>query len=476
MSFSTVDELGNTLVGLRLVEPQQLRECLFQLPAAGGPPALLRSMEQKGYLTSYQIGRLEKGETDGLVVNGYKLLYRNAAGSFARVFRAQSVADGRMVGLKVLRQRLCSDPQAVQLFLREGEVGKRLIHRNIVPIYEVGSDRGQHYFSMEFVEGGNFRDFLKIRKKLSPEEATRYILDMAEGLSYALSQGYTHRDLKLTNVLISSQGVAKLVDFGLAGDEATLARMGDDMQRAVEYAALEKGTGAAPNDPRSDLYFLGAIYYELLTGTAPYEPTRSREERKQFSRYSNIRPVSSVDPAIPREVAEIVTRLMHTNPSERYQTPAEVVRDLKSAVGGESEAAAEQAGPERGSIPTILCIESRPKQQDVLREYFSKRGFRVLVLSDLQRGLHRISQNPPDCVMLMGEPLGDGILGAYQEAVQRARKSGTPVISVLAEKQNPLRDRMPETDTARVLVQPVTLRDLRREISRAINRSDLNGD
>ena len=261
------------LTRLDLVDPVTLDECCRD--CAGGDASfddLMNALVRRNAPTTYQVGRLRKGETEALRLGPYKLLYRNAAGSFARVYRAASVEDGRLIGIKLLRQRWASDPRIVGLFRREGELGKRLKHKNIVPIYDVVSEGNKHYFTMEFVEGGNFRDFLKIRGKFSPAEATKYVCDMAEGLQYALGQGITHRDLKLTNVLLSSQGVAKLVDFGLAGNEGGLSQFEEEVDRAVEYASLERGSNAPDNDPRSDLYFLGAIYYELLTGQPPYPP------------------------------------------------------------------------------------------------------------------------------------------------------------------------------------------------------------
>src|SRR3954467_12586717 len=167
MASITTDELSQLVVRLHLLEPWQLDECLSRLgPSRNDPAALLRAMESKHYLTSYQVSRFERGETDGLRLGDYKLLYRNASGSFARVFRACSISDGRMVGLKLLRKRWAEDPLVVTQFHREAELCKKLNHKNIVPIYEVGADGEFHYFTMEFVEGGNLRDFIKIRKKL----------------------------------------------------------------------------------------------------------------------------------------------------------------------------------------------------------------------------------------------------------------------------------------------------------------------
>ncbi|HUE15166.1 MAG TPA: protein kinase, partial [Planctomycetaceae bacterium] len=170
----TLEELEQLLVRLRLIEPEQVEEFRSRLPPGDDSAGeLLRALESRHRLTPYQVSKLQKGDADALVLGDFKLLYRNASGSFARVFRAASLTDGRMLGLKVLRQRWAVNPRIVRLFRREAELSKKLIHDKIVPIYDVASQGDYHYFTMEFVEGGNLRDFLNIRKKLSAVEATR---------------------------------------------------------------------------------------------------------------------------------------------------------------------------------------------------------------------------------------------------------------------------------------------------------------
>jgi serine/threonine protein kinase len=469
------------LVRLDLVPQHQIDLCLGRLGRKGDQTdELLKSLEHQGILTSYQVGRIEKGEIDGLVLGRYKLMYRNASGSFARVYRACDLRTGKMVGLKVLRQRWSEDARAVAEFRREAELGKSLQHKNIVPIYEVGESKAQHFFSMEFVEGGNLRDFINIRKKLNPQEATRCVLDMTEGLDYAFGRGSTHRDLKMTNVLMSSQGVAKLVDFGLAGVAEDERYEGESAQRALEYATLEKNTGAPRNDPRSDLYFLGAIYYELLTGVPPLPRTKDRLERSQYSRYLQVRSVRSLEPNLPRCVANIVDRLMQLNPAHRYQTPGEVLPDLLAAtteigsagVGNESQIDSSRSAAANNALYTVMCIEDRHKQQDVLREYFSKHGYRVLVLSDLQRGLTRLKSSPPDCMVIMGDALGEPAVRGYTEAHEIKGQSRVGLVLVLGENQSSWKSRLPETQSSRIMVQPVTLRELRKVVKHTLGASN----
>ncbi len=470
MHFLSLQNFQNYLIQAKLVESAQLQECMVRLQSRGQSiDGLIRELEGRHLLTPYQATKLRKRDIEGLLLGNQKLLYRNASGSFARVFRGVSIDDGRMIGIKVLRSRWAEDPRKVTLFKREGELGKRLKHKNIVPIYEVGSEGNQHYLTMEFVEGGNFRELLKGRGKFSPIEATRYAMDIAEGLEYALTLGVTHRDMKLTNVLLSAQGVAKLVDFGLAGQDASLRSIDEEVDRAVEYATLERGSHAPDNDERSDLYFLGAIYYELLTGKPPYPPSKNKEDRRQFSRYRDVRPIRQIDPSLPLNITRIVDQLMCINPFDRYQNPTLVLRDLRAALGDQipakSDAPPAMVTSAQPVSPTVLCVEERIRQQDSLRQYFSKHGYRVLMLGDCQRALQRMQTDPPKGLVLMGASLGKDALPLFDKAVAACRSSGTAVVLVLSKHQRDLKAKIADTDISRVLVdQRVTLRTIRKAL------------
>ncbi|MFM7163110.1 MAG: protein kinase domain-containing protein, partial [Planctomycetaceae bacterium] len=422
-----------------------------------------------------QAQKVRQGEPGDLVLGPYRLLYCNAAGSYARVYRASDVRSGRMVGVKVLRARHSEDRQAVEEFRREAELGKGMRHPNIVPIYEVAEEKGQHYISMEFVEGGNLRDFIAIRKKLAPVEATRCVLDLAEGLAYAASRGATHRDLKMTNVLMSTTGVAKLVDFGLASLNDSSGET-ESAARALEYATLEKNTGAPRDDPRSDLYFLGTIYYELLTGVPPLPRTRDRQERSQFSRYLAVRPVRQLEPTLPTAVSVVVDRLLQLNPHLRYQTAAEAAGDLRKVLkeafgeaGGAAASATAGGGSEKAAPSrSVMCLETRPRQQELLRDYFTKHGFRVLMLTDLGRGLARLSSNPPDAVVVIGEAFGAEVLHVFPQWAAQAEARRLGIVLSLSADLAEGAGHLPESEQVRILRKPTTLRDLRTALEQAM--------
>jgi serine/threonine protein kinase len=502
MASVEVNRICETLLRLGLLEQRQLDDCLTGA-AAGSADLFLQGLERKGLITNYQSQELKKSQTTGLVLGHYALLYQNASGSFARVFRAKDLTSGKMMGLKVLRSRYAKDPKAIAEFKREAELGKTLKHDNIVPIYEVGSDRGEYYLSMEFVEGGNLRDFMNIRKKLSVEEATKCTLDLAAGLAYAQEKGLSHRDLKLTNVLMSTRGVAKLVDFGLAGLDPTAenkSNVAEGVQRAIEYATLEKNTGAPRNDPRSDLYFLGAIYYELLTGIPALPRTKDRDERGEFQRYANVTPILEHEPTLPIGVVAVIQKLMQVDVKLRYQTATDVATDLrqlmedydqlpslaaltnarisgKSGVNGSSLNGSSPDGGGNGTTstqPMVLCVEVRLKHQDVLRTYLTKHGYRPLMFSDMQRAVNRVlASNPPAAVIIMGDGIGHPAVEGFKSLCEKSSTSKVTCLLILSEKQQTLFKEAKQfaTENCAVMQQPLTLRDLHHAVRSGLKRT-----
>ena len=475
MAAPSLNEFAKQLLRLRLAEAGELQQCLGELPTAlRSIDGLIDAMERRNLLTTYQANKLRKGDTTGFVLGDAKLLYRNGSGTFARVFRAVSLETGDMLGVKVLRQRWSEDPEAVAQFHREAKLLQPLRHPNLVPIFDVGIVENFHYFTMEFVVGGNLGDMMKIRGAVDPTDATHIVRDVAEGLRYSATKGLTHRDLKKTNVLLATDGKAKLVDFGLAADEAL--QPGGTKKRAarsLDYATLEDNTGAPPNDPRSDIYFLGSIYYELLSGESPFPGTKSREERKEFSRFRNVRPINTLRPGLPVYVVEAVDRLMDLNPLSRFQSPeqasqalSQVIERLEGSSGSDTDSTTKTEDTE----PTLLFVENRPPQQELIRDFFTSRGFRVLLVGDLQRALNRLNSSPPDCLVMMGGAIGPELVTGFKESARRT--DGRPIaqIAVLSKDQSAWEKRLEASvsETARVMAQPIVLGDLKREIQSAL--------
>src|SRR5437870_1222696 len=165
--------IGQLAIKLELVSEDHVRECIIELDDKKAPAQdMVRMLERKRYLTPWQGGKLLKGDLEGYFLGGYRILYKIASGSFGRVYRGDDPRTGQVVAIKVLRNKWTMDKQKVDLFLREGKLGLSIRHPNIVSVLAVNQDpkTGQYFIVMDFIEGGNLRDLLQIRKKLGFEE------------------------------------------------------------------------------------------------------------------------------------------------------------------------------------------------------------------------------------------------------------------------------------------------------------------
>jgi eukaryotic-like serine/threonine-protein kinase len=456
-------------VRLGLLTEDQVQEAWNELDRRTGPAEeFLRVMERKGHLTPWQSSKLLKGSTDGYFLGGYRLLYKIASGSFGRVFRAEDPRTGTVVAIKVLRSRWSEDKHKhkIELFEREGKIGMTMRHPNIVEIIAVNRDSAskQYYIVMEFVEGGNLRDFLAIRKKLEPPEALRLIEDATAGLAYAFSRGLTHRDIKPTNILISSQGSAKLVDFGLA--EANQSGSKDDgtpVDRTVDYAGLEMATGVAPGDVRSDIFFLGCVLYECLTGRPPLPATKDPKERMKKERFSHVEAMDRADVHGPPSLFRLVETMMSLNPQQRLQTPAqllEAIQDTRRELEG--KAPAKTAGAR-----SLFVVEKDEGLQDTLRIKFKELGYRVFIAADPIRALDRYRQQPYDALIVDAGTVGQDGIFLFDRVLGEAKRQGQfcAGILILSEKQRDWVDKIESRQCVSILVRPVTLKQLQQELT-----------
>lgn len=431
--------------------------------------ALLR----KGILTGYQLDRLKAGLQQGYFYGDYKVLYRVGSGTFARVFRAAHTKTGKVFAVKVLRSSLSTNPKEAELFRREGELGESLKHENIVPIHEVVSRGTTHYIVMDFIEGRNLREFWKVRKKFDPYEAASIVEGIVSGLHYAFQQGVTHRDLKMSNVLVSSMGVAILVDFGLAALETEAADGTTANQRSIDYAGLERATGMRKDDTRSDIFFAGCIFYQMVSGKPPMSETRDRAQRLAKTRYQDIKPVMEIAKDLPMPLAMVISKAIEFDPQKRYQTPSDMLTDLKLAVrraksgGGadakKTELVSREGMDENGEQRKIMIVESDMKRQDLLRDLFKRNGYRVLVASDPDRAMQRFMDDPAaaDVVLFCSATVGRAALEAFNKLGQETGTKALPLVLLLEENHAHWFEEANTSGHQVAVAMPIKLRQLR---------------
>jgi serine/threonine protein kinase len=459
--------LARQAVSLGLLTDARIEEAWTELGNRGGDADdFLRIMERKGYLTPWQSRKLSLGDTNGYFLGGYRILYKVASGSFGRVFRAEDPQTGRIVAIKVLRRRWSDDPQRIELFEREGRVGLSLRHSGIVEILTVNHDEptDQWFIVMEFVEGGNLRDILAIRKKLEPAEALKLVEDAAGGLAHAYARGVTHRDVKLTNILISTSGQAKLVDFGLAKFYATISKEEDKVERTVDYAGLEKATNVKPGDVRSDIYFLGCVLYEMLTGRAPLEMTRNKLARMHKQRFDKVPPISPDEVGAPPSLFHLLETMMSLNPRERYQTPAQLVDAIRTA--RRDMEAKNGINRPRPATRSVFVIESDERLQDAIRDKLKDLGYRVFMAGDPVRAVDRFRQQPYDAIVADAGTTGEDGLLAFDRVITEAvrQKLGCAGIILLNQDQSAWSERIRQRARVTIMVRPVTMKELQRKL------------
>ena len=334
MSELTAEQLAQRIYDCRLLESKQIDRTFSELGGRGASfDAYSRRLLQNELLTNWQLQRVVDGHRRGYYYGNWKVLYIVGTGTFARVYRCAHKNTHDVKAVKVLRNRYSDDHETRDRFLREARTVMKLRHPNIVPIHEIGEERGRNYMVMDFIEGQNLRDYVKAHRKLKLLVALDIVRDVLCGLDYAFHQGVCHRDIKMSNVLLSSTGRASLVDFGLAA-----ANQGEDGSskifhpRSVDYAGLERTTNVPRNDSRSDIFFVGCVLYHLLAGESPLTETRERMARMNPARFRNIQPLSSLVDDIPHRVVVLINRMMELKTEARIQTPGQALLEITATI------------------------------------------------------------------------------------------------------------------------------------------------
>ena len=260
----------------------------------------------------------------GKILNGrYEIIELIGRGGMAYVYKARDLKLNRFVAVKILREEYTENEQFIKKFDRESQSAAGLSDPNIVSVYDVGVDGDVYFIVMEYVDGITLKQYLIKKGRLDYEEATNFIIDVAEALQCAHEHGIIHRDIKPQNIMLTADMTPKVTDFGIArAITSSTITMTNQTMGSVHYISPEQARGGFV-DERSDLYSLGIMYYELLTGELPFDEENTVSIAIKHIQ-EDITPPKTIFPEIPQSVSDVVVK----RPDDRYQDCEELITDL----------------------------------------------------------------------------------------------------------------------------------------------------
>jgi serine/threonine protein kinase len=336
------------------------------LPARQDVRSLAAELIRQRRLTPFQSQMIAQGRWAGLVLGNYVILDRIGAGGMGIVYKAQHRRMKRLVALKVLTPAISRSKSAVARFQREVEAAAKLNHTNIVAAHDADEAQGTHFLVMEYVQGSDLAQRVKMHGPLPAAQAIDCIWQAARGLEHAHACGMIHRDIKPSNLLLDDNGTLKILDLGLArfqetgaanATEATsrpeLTETGSFMG-TCEFMAPEQALNTRNADGRSDIYSLGCTLYYLIVGEPPYKGGTPMEKLLAH-REDPIPPLAKGRRDVPPDLETIYRRMLAKNPSQRYQSMREVIAALES-LGGTSPTAKVHGGPSNRRKRILLPV------------------------------------------------------------------------------------------------------------------------
>ncbi len=264
-----------------------------------------------------------------LLAQRYEILKMLGEGGMGAVYQARDTELDRIVAIKVIRPEYARDESIIQRFKQELILARQITHKNVIRIFDLGESEGMKYITMEFVEGADLRDLIRKQGKVPPNQAVEIMQQICRALNAAHGEGVIHRDLKPQNIMQDMQGRILVMDFGLAHsmDSAGITRTGA-LLGTMEYMSPEQALGHEL-DRRSDLFTLGLIFYELLTGTLPFQADTALASLLKRTQERAV-PISELDKGLPRALSNVVSKCLERDPKQRYQDVQEVLADLNA--------------------------------------------------------------------------------------------------------------------------------------------------
>ncbi|MFA7502914.1 MAG: protein kinase, partial [Anaerovoracaceae bacterium] len=265
--------------------------------------------------------------------NRYKIIEKIGTGGMADVYLAFDQTENTEVALKILHAQFSGDSDFVKRFRREAEAATSLEHENIVKIYSISEEDDLHYIVMEYVKGDTLKGVLKRHGYLPVDEAVKIIMQVTDALIHAHSNQVIHRDIKPHNILINENGV-KIADFGIARTvtQSTITHTGSVLG-SIHYLSPEQARGGW-TDERSDLYSLGIVFYELLTGEVPFSGETPVSVIMKHLEDNYVYP-RELRPEIPQSVENVIRKLLAKSPRKRYSSAKELKLDLETVLDAE---------------------------------------------------------------------------------------------------------------------------------------------
>ncbi len=269
------------------------------------------------------------GTSSNVLAGRYEILEMLGEGGMGAVYKARDVELDRFVAVKVIRPELAAQKQVLKRFKQELILARAITHKNVIRIYDLGEAAGSKFITMEYIVGKDLKQMVQEKGKLSSDETVPILQQILRALNAAHSEGIVHRDMKPQNVMVDQQGVVTVMDFGIARSmEASGVTRAGALLGTPAYMSPEQAKGL-PADARSDLFAVGVIAYEMLTGNPPFEAeTAMATMLKRIQERAT--PLEELDPSIPRNLSSLVSKLLERDPENRYQNAREVLEDLET--------------------------------------------------------------------------------------------------------------------------------------------------